>query len=82
MSETVRSADAGEDAGSPRALARALIPVLIAAASVALVVVAIRSHAVEITEITAGSDEPTPYSAMEGRIPQPTGPEEAPAPTF
>jgi hypothetical protein len=81
MSDSVRTADAGDDAGSSRAFARALIPGLIAAAAVALVVVAIRSHAVELPEITAGPDEPTPYSAMESRIPQPEEPE-AVAPTF
>jgi len=80
MSDTNRNAQAG-DAGSVPTFARAAIPVIIAAASVALVVVALRSHAVTITEFSAGPDEPTPYSAMESRIPTPPQPEEQP-PTF
>jgi hypothetical protein len=82
MFDSVRTADAGDDAGSPRAIARTVIPSLIAVAAVALVLVAIRSHAVEVVEMTTGPDEPTPYSAMEGRIPQPEQPEETPPPTF
>jgi hypothetical protein len=73
----------GADDGPARTFARAAIPVIIAAASVALVVVAIRSHAVTLSEISAGPDQPTPYSAMESRIPQPAeGEEEPPPPTF
>jgi hypothetical protein len=82
MSDSSRNA-AEHDEDPVRAFARAAVPVIIAAAAVALVVVAIRSHAVTLTEVTAGTDEPTPYSAMEGRIPQPQEPEqEPPAPTF
>jgi hypothetical protein len=81
MSDSHRTAEAGDDAGSLPSFARAAVPLIIAVASVALVVVAIRSHAVTITEFTAGPDEPTPYSAMESRIPAPPQPEEPP-PSF
>ncbi len=82
MQESVRNDDAGEDAGSLNALGRALVPAIVACAAVALVVVAIRSHAVTLTEVTAGPEEPTPYSALEGRIPPPEEPQEPPPPTF
>ena len=82
MSDSVHSADAGDDARSPRIVARAAIPTLIAVAAVALVLVAIRSHAVEVVEMTTGPAEPTPYSAMEGRIPPAQQPEETPPATF
>jgi hypothetical protein len=81
MPDPVRDTAAERDDDPARAFARAAIPVIIAAAAVALVVVAIRSHAVTLTEVTAGVAEPTPYSAMESRIPQPQQPED-PAPTF
>jgi hypothetical protein len=85
MSDTTRNADSdsgtARDGDTIRELARVAVPVIIAAASVVLVVVALGSHAVTLDEITAGPDEATPYSAMEGRVPQPAQPEE-PAPTF
>jgi len=80
MSDSSRNT-ATQDEDAVRAFARAAVPVIIAAAAVALVVVAIRGHAVTLTEVTAGSDEPTPYSAMESRIPTPPQPEEPP-PSF
>ena len=87
MSNAVRTAQT--DDGSVRAFARALIPIVIAAASVALVVVAIRSHAVTMDEVTAAPGgaaatpaEPTDYSAMEARIPQPEQTEEPPVQAF
>jgi hypothetical protein len=81
MSDPDRNAHAGDHPGPVSSFAQAAVPVIIAVASVALVVVAIRSHAVTITEFTAGPDEPTPYSAMESRIPAPQQPEEPP-PSF
>ncbi len=81
MSDIARSPESDSDSGTLRAFVRVGIPVIIASASVALVLVAIGSHAVALDEISAGPDEPTPYSAMEGRVPQPKQPEE-PAPTF
>jgi hypothetical protein len=82
MSDAVRNSDTDND-GSVRAFGRALVPIIIAAASVALVVVAIRSHAVTLDEVTAGPDEPAVYSAAEARVPPPPAQaEEPPAPTF
>lgn len=74
MSHAVHTTEAA-DVPSTGSLIRAAIPPIIAAAAVALVLVALRSHAVTVTDVQAGTDEPTPYSAMESRIPQPQGPE-------
>jgi len=79
MPDVVRSSESPPS--TVREFARVAVPVIIAAASVALVLVAIGGHAVTIDEITAGPDQATPYSSMEARVPQPAQPED-PAPTF
>ena len=83
MSDAVRSPEAA-DLPPTESLVRAAIPAIVAAAAVALVLVGLHSRAVTVTEVTAGTDEPTSYSAMESRIPQAEEPQadEPPPPTF
>jgi hypothetical protein len=78
MSDAARITESA-DLPSTASLVRAAIPPIVAAAAVALVLVALRSHAVTNTEVTAGTAEPTPYSAMESRVP-PSPQDEEPQP--
>jgi hypothetical protein len=72
-----------DDTPTVSIFARAVVPVLIAAAVTALVLVAVRAEpAVGQDRTQASSPAPTPYSDMHSRIPQPQGEPEEQPPTF
>ena len=70
-----------EDDRTVTIVARAVIPMLVAAAVTALVLVAVRAEPVA-TAAESAPPPPTPYSDMHARIARPPGEPEAQPPTF
>ena len=69
-----------DDQASLETLARAVVPVVVAVAVTALMLVAVRAQPVEDRDAKAAPAS-TAYSEMHSSIPQPAEPEEQP-PTF
>jgi hypothetical protein len=63
-------------------VARAVIPMLVAAAVTALVLVAVRAEPIDARAEPRAASPSTPYSDMHARIPQPPGEPEPLPPTF
>ena len=70
-----------EDDRTVTIVARAVIPMLVAAAVTALVLVAVRAEPMEAAAQSRAAP-PTPYSDMHARVQQAPGEPEEPAPTF
>ena len=71
-----------EDERTVTLVARAVIPMLVATAVTALVLVAVRAEPTEAAAESRAAPPPTPYSDMHARIQQAPGEPEEPAPTF
>jgi len=68
-----------DDTPTVQIVARAIVPVLVAAAVTALVLVAVRAQPASGQDREANaSEQPTPYSEMHAAIPQPAQPQELP----
>jgi hypothetical protein len=70
-----------EDERTVTIVARAVIPMLVAAAVTALVLVAVRAEPLAAAESRTGPAA-TPYSDMHAQVQQAPGEPEEPAPTF
>lgn len=74
---------AARESQSLKTFTQAVVPVVIASAAVALVLVAMRGQAIGGDEIAVGAPEaPTPYSDMHARVQRAPGPPEEQPPTF
>jgi len=71
-----------EDDRAVTVVARAVIPMLVAASVTALVLVAVRAEPIDAAAEFQPAPPPTPYSDMHARIPQPPGEPEPQPPTF
>jgi len=71
-----------EDERTVAIVARAVIPMLVAAAVTALVLVAVRAEPIEAAAGYHAAPPPTPYGEMHARIAQPPGEPEPQPPTF
>jgi hypothetical protein len=71
-----------EDERAVSIVARAVIPILVAAAVTALVLVAVRAEPIATTAESRPVPPATPYSDMHARVQQAPGEPEEPAPTF
>jgi len=71
-----------EDDRTVTVVARAVIPMLVAASVTALVLVAVRAEPIDAGAEFQPAPPPTPYSDMHARIAQPPGEPEPQPPTF
>lgn len=71
-----------EDDRTVTIVARAVIPMLVAAAVTALVLVAVRAEPIVAAAESPAAPPPTPYSDMHARVQQAPGEPAEPAPTF
>jgi hypothetical protein len=72
----------GEDDRTVTVVTRAVIPMLVAAAVTALVLVAVRAEPFAAAAEYGAAPPPTPYSEMHAGIEQAPGGPDEPAPTF